>query len=961
MNTFTFDILSKLPASNSSSKKKNLLQLFTVCFIAIFSFGCFTFDTAFCAYGSTFNGQPMAGILVQYDEGILDTRAPQEYSDYENTESETHFNEGITAGVDVEDVASVSQPIMSLEEGIAYLSGLDFGVVDASAGGSHSLAILSDGTLWAWGNNQWGRLGMGEDDTRFRAVPTQVGEGDNWVSVAAGQFHSLGIQGDGTLWAWGNNQHGALGLGVWGGGPNPQDGNNIIFSGIPVQVGNATNWEFVTAAEQRSFAIRSDGTLWSWGWGAGGALGHGFNNTHNPLFASSLTEPTQVGVDTDWSHVSAPTRGGNMSSVSILALKDDGTLWGWGSGAPVAVPPHNNERSGSWYRGFPGQIGQDTWKSVSTGYGTMMGQSHAIRSDGTWWDLRFNFTQQAYDNRQIGTSSDWKAVSRGAHFAVALKNDGTLWQRGGIGGAATIGTPYGQVGTDDDWVFLARESGDDHTLAIRSDGALYGWGHNGWSQLGQREGGTRFDTPVFIMPEILEVDEVAPTGQNVSVNTGYIRIIFSTAVNRVAGVGTVTLQGDELDPSTFIWSEANWHLEDSVLLIPVPDRPMPYDTLHSVVVSGFVSASGGAMREDYLHTFTTVPRTSLVKTLQAPVGTTLPTGASFTFEFEAVQIQLDEFSYSRPVANVPPISNQVITIDSGAAVTAAEITTATGSLNLRNLMYDVDFSTWGGIYVWNITEQYDSSNTMYPSSMSYDDARFQIRTFVDGEGSVEQVYVYSLIYDEGIWAAGARLDDGPSFTNTYVRYTSDTDDNHLEVTKYIEGQFADSETLFTFTLTLTAHELAPIDFPLTATIVDAGGDPVLGSRNPVILATGADDFQLAHDERLVLPPLPLGTTFYVAEGAHEEFAPEVKVIVGGQLVHADSAGQNSSLSTGSRVLNYGGRNAADFTNIHQFALPTGLSVGNMSAVVAVFSAIALAAYFARQYRKRIEQLPLIVE
>ena len=80
-----------------------------------------------------------------------------------------------------------------------------------AAGLYHSLLIRSDGTLWAWGWNYYGQLGLG--DTTDRDVPTQVGSATSWVAVSAGWDHSLGLRSDGTLWAWGRNNYGQLGLG----------------------------------------------------------------------------------------------------------------------------------------------------------------------------------------------------------------------------------------------------------------------------------------------------------------------------------------------------------------------------------------------------------------------------------------------------------------------------------------------------------------------------------------------------------------------------------------------------------------------------------------------------------------------------------------------------------------------------------------------------------------------------
>ena len=85
-------------------------------------------------------------------------------------------------------------------------------VSQIAAGKWHTIAINTDGTLWAWGDNRYGQLG--NDTTSDRSFPVQIGTGKNWASVAAGSAHTVGIKTDGTLWAWGNNMFGQLGNGT---------------------------------------------------------------------------------------------------------------------------------------------------------------------------------------------------------------------------------------------------------------------------------------------------------------------------------------------------------------------------------------------------------------------------------------------------------------------------------------------------------------------------------------------------------------------------------------------------------------------------------------------------------------------------------------------------------------------------------------------------------------------------
>jgi len=129
-----------------------------------------------------------------------------------------------------------------------------------SGGMNFSMAIKADGTLWAWGDNAYGELGLG--DIVNRLVPTQIGSATDWASIAAGHQHVLAIKADGTLWAWGLNDHGQLGLG------------DTLTRLVPTQVGSA-QWVCVDAGASHSVGLLLDGTLQAWGYGAYGQLGTG--------------------------------------------------------------------------------------------------------------------------------------------------------------------------------------------------------------------------------------------------------------------------------------------------------------------------------------------------------------------------------------------------------------------------------------------------------------------------------------------------------------------------------------------------------------------------------------------------------------------------------------------------------------------------------------------------------------
>jgi alpha-tubulin suppressor-like RCC1 family protein len=178
-------------------------------------------------------------------------------------------------------------------------------VLEVAVGVRHALTIKSDGTLWAWGHNYSGQLGLG--DTIDRHSPVQVGTDTDWKQVVADRDwgYTLAIRTDGTLWGWGANSVGQLGLG------------DTTSRHSPVQVGTDT-WKQVAAGDGYTLAIRTDGTLWTWGENWWGQLGLG--DTIDRLV------PAQVGTAANWKEVTA-------SGSHTLAIRTDGTLWAWGSNA----------------------------------------------------------------------------------------------------------------------------------------------------------------------------------------------------------------------------------------------------------------------------------------------------------------------------------------------------------------------------------------------------------------------------------------------------------------------------------------------------------------------------------------------------------------------------------------------------------------------------------------------------
>jgi alpha-tubulin suppressor-like RCC1 family protein len=264
-----------------------------------------------------------------------------------------------------------------------------------SGGGTCSAAITTSGTLWTWGGNDQGALGLG--DTVNRSSPVQVGTLSNWLKVAGGRYSMAAIKTDGTLWTWGNNQKGELGLGT---------SSYAQSKSSPNQVGALTTWSQVACGNQHVLAIRTDGTLWSWGKNVQGQLGLG-NTTY-------LSSPNQVGLLTDWLSVSSRDNA-NYS----LALKTDGTLWAWGINTAGQLGiGDTNSRSSPVQVGLLTNWANVTSRSVSTG---------AIKTDGTLWSwgngsagqLGLNNTTYYSSPKQVGALTTWLSIASGQYFSMA--------------------------------------------------------------------------------------------------------------------------------------------------------------------------------------------------------------------------------------------------------------------------------------------------------------------------------------------------------------------------------------------------------------------------------------------------------------------------------------------------------------------------------------------------------------
>jgi alpha-tubulin suppressor-like RCC1 family protein len=207
--------------------------------------------------------------------------------------------------------------------------------VQASAGGFFCLATKTDGTLWAWGRNEDGQLGTG--NRVDRSSPVQVGVLTNWYQAETSTTrNSAAIKTDGTLWGWGFGQTGDIGDG------------NVISRSSPVQIGALTNWYQVSLGSNGAAAVKTNNTVWTWGSGSYGRLGDGTTVPKN--------SPVQVGALANWAQVAA-------GSFHTIASKTDGTLWVWGRNSYGQLGTNNVTN-----RSSPVQVGAlSSWAQVAAG------------------------------------------------------------------------------------------------------------------------------------------------------------------------------------------------------------------------------------------------------------------------------------------------------------------------------------------------------------------------------------------------------------------------------------------------------------------------------------------------------------------------------------------------------------------------------------------------------------------
>ena len=292
--------------------------------------------------------------------------------------------------------------------------------------------IKNNGTLWTWGRNTNGILGLNDSVPTQRSSPCQVGTDTTWsnLSAAVDSYHIMATKTDGTLWAWGKNTHGEL-------------GHNSVTNGYssPIQVGTDTTWtDKISAGTEQSWGIKTDGTLWGWGFNEGPAP------TYTVLGTSpgnvERSSPTQIGTKTDWVFVKA----GSKCCAGIRDT-DKGFVWGDGLLGRLGL---NKTTDYSSPKQIPG-----SWKTISLATSiTNPASSGGVKADGTLWR--------------------W-----GSNLGGALGQNGDIPN----GSNSRRSSPV-QVGTDTNWSGVHGSSTYCDVMATKTDGTLWSWGYNEYAELG---------------------------------------------------------------------------------------------------------------------------------------------------------------------------------------------------------------------------------------------------------------------------------------------------------------------------------------------------------------------------------------------------------------------------------------------------------------------------------------------
>ena len=349
------------------------------------------------------------------------------------------------------------------------------------AGRAHSLALAADGSVYAWGNNFQGQLGLGHVGVQNTPQRITAFDGKQIIAIAAGSAHSFALAADGSVYVWGNNNCGQLGLGHVGVQNTPQQILALKDKKIMA----------IVAGHLYSLALATDGSVYAWGRNDRGQLGLGPVGDQNT--------PQEILALKDKNIIALAAGGAGHS----LALAADGSVYAWGAGSQLGLGPVRQQNT-------PQQILALNKTIIVIAAG--LGHSLALAADGSVYAWGWNDSGQLglgpvrhqHTPQQILDLKDKNiiAIAAGHNHSLALAADGCVYAWGnnrygqlGLGAVGKQNTPQ-QILALKDKNILAIVAGYRHSLALAADGSVYAWGNNTYGQLGLGPFVFQYHTPV---------------------------------------------------------------------------------------------------------------------------------------------------------------------------------------------------------------------------------------------------------------------------------------------------------------------------------------------------------------------------------------------------------------------------------------------------------------------------------
>ncbi|WP_424358732.1 RCC1 domain-containing protein [Methanocella sp. MCL-LM] len=339
-------------------------------------------------------------------------------------------------------------------------------IVAVSADRLHTLALGDDGSVWEWGDNRGGQLGIPGKTPQYTPIRVPI---TNVTAISAGSFVNLALKDDGTVWAWGRLDFIVA---------NTPD--NFTLYKIPIQDVKA-----VYAGPGWWYTVKTDGTVWAWGANSAGHVGDG---TYTDKLTPVLINITDVGF---------------IDGRGTFAVKNDGTVWAWGDNTytcldSYAITGALGDFSENKSRPFPFKVDMlSNVKSIAKGGEATL----VLKNDGSVWAWGSDYYGQLGDGNktyetmiikgdQCSVYNDFlvkskidrvKAISTGHCLGMALKEDHTVWVWGSYAGVNGMSTPAKVQGLND---IIQISAGAYHCVALKQDGSVWSWGNNEFGQIG---------------------------------------------------------------------------------------------------------------------------------------------------------------------------------------------------------------------------------------------------------------------------------------------------------------------------------------------------------------------------------------------------------------------------------------------------------------------------------------------